>query len=94
MSTINVRLADCPTDVLVYLVDHGPATFDAVVAAVAPADAVAPRGKVSSALSLLVDMGCVRPDRQRGRAQGMPRLWRATPDGCSMVALAREGQPS
>ena len=52
--TLTVILADAPRDVLVFLVDHGPASTGEIVAAVAPADAVTPDSTVRNACSLLV----------------------------------------
>lgn len=82
MKRLTVTLADAPRDVLIYLVDHGPATFAAIAESVPPSGADNPRQSVALALGLLRDMGCVSP---------LPgQMWCATLDGCKTVALARE----
>jgi len=82
MSTIKVRLADCPTDVLVHLVDNGPATISVIAAAVAPPEAVSPASNVSYTIDLL---------RRIGYVKGNDRYeWAATDDGIKAVAEARK----
>jgi len=82
VSTIKVSLADAPTDVLVYLVDNGPATISVIAAAVAPPEAVSPASIVSYAIDLL---------RRIGYVKGNDRYeWAATVDGINAVAEARK----
>ena len=78
--TIKVTLADAPTDVLVYLVDHS-ATVPEIARAVAPRDADSPLASVANALRLL---------REIGYAQLGPELvWTVTDAGRAAVDAAR-----
>lgn len=81
MSTLKVRLADAPTDVLVHLVDHGPATV-ADLAALAPDGCVEPRATISYAVDLLRRMGLIR-------GGGATYQWAATDEGVKAVRDAR-----
>lgn len=91
MSVIHVRFADAPTDVLVWLVDHGPTTREDLVRLVPPPDATQPSVIVSSALRLLFDCGLV--DVEPCTVGSNP--WRATDAGRQAVSDARtEASPS
>lgn len=57
LSDIEVTLADAPTDVLVYLVDHGPTYLEDLVRAVVPVDADTPNATVARACTLLREIG-------------------------------------
>jgi hypothetical protein len=81
MSTIKVRLADVPTDVLVHLVDHGPATIS-TLAALAPEGTVESKAAVSYAIDLLRRMGLVQ-------GNGATYRWAATDEGVKAVRDAR-----
>lgn len=84
MSTLKVRLADAPTDVLVHLVDHGPATLADVAEALSSnwAPDVDGLRNISYALDLLRRMGLVAS--LRGHYQ-----WTATREGIKAVRDAR-----
>ena len=89
MDVIEVRLADCPTDVLVRLVDHGPHTFEALWAAVEDEILAGTRvkratQKILRALGLLFDLGYVAADYSH-----CPCLWSATTKGVAAVRAAR-----
>lgn len=85
--TLRVTLADAPTDVLVYLVDHGQCDFRTLVNAVAPIEAIEggyASEKVADALSLLIDMRWV--------TYVPSQSYRATSAGSAAVANARAEQ--
>lgn len=77
---ITVQLADAPTDVLVYLVDHGPGTIRDIAHAVAPPDHPMPGTVTKSALGLLLRFDCVQSDAG---------VWSATDAGREAVRAAR-----
>lgn len=71
MGEIRVCLADAPTDVLVYLVDHGSATMAEITKAVAPPDTDYPGASVASALDLLHKIEYVIYDSRDGWAPSL-----------------------
>lgn len=83
MSTLHVALADAPTDVLVHLVDDGPATISGLATALAPPDTASPVAVVSYAIDLLRRLGYVK-----GHSDGGYK-WAATVAGVDAVADAR-----
>lgn len=84
MNIINVQFADAPTDVLVWLVDHGPTTRANLVREVPPVDATNPSVTVSNALRLLLDCGLIAvPPLVNGEGR-----WFATPAGIDAVREA------
>jgi hypothetical protein len=88
MTTIRVALAEKPADILVYLVDHGPATALQILAAFG--DKVqAGGGLYGGGLTLLRDLGFVD-----GPPGVHDRNWQATAEGLRVVADAREAQAS
>lgn len=87
MPTIHVTLADCPTDVLVALVDEGGWVTPARLATVGPDDLSDAEllSKIRRALALLDTMGLVEINRHR--VAGLAA--RATEAGRSAVVEAR-----
>lgn len=84
-TTLRVRLADAPTDVLVWLVDRPPHLWWSVgqiAAATAPDDADNAQASVADALSMLRTMGMVVQNRET-------RAWAATTEGQEAVEKAR-----
>ena len=84
-TTLHVRLADAPTDVLVWLVDqpqHLWWSVGEITAATAPEDADHAQTTVANALSMLRQMGWVVQNHDT-------RAWAATADGQRAVEKAR-----
>jgi len=87
MTTITVRLADVPRDVLVDLVDHGPSTALEIAERCAPPDTTV--RQVQDALRLLAEMrwaALLADPASTGWA------WRATDEGTAAVAAARAAE--
>lgn len=86
MTTVRVRLAEVPTDVLVYLADQPQNEWfspSRIAAALAPEDADHAQAKVGHALEMLRTMGYVIQNRQI-------RMWAATREGWQAVQDARK----
>lgn len=81
---VTVRLAEAPTDVLVWLVDRAyqPYRVADVAKAVAPADADAPLSSTRAALELLDTAGYV--------VKVNDSLWAASAEGVIAVRQARD----
>jgi hypothetical protein len=81
MAELRLTLGDAPTDVLVYLVDHGPASAKELLNAVVPPDVDEPGLTLARAVGLLVELGYV----------GAPPVeqWAATVAGVAAVRQAR-----
>lgn len=82
MSALKVSLADAPTDVLVHLVDNGPASIAELAAALAPPETITPARTVSYAIDLLRRIGYVRGYDTAYR-------WAATDQGIKAIDAAR-----
>lgn len=89
MPVLNLRLADCPTAVLVQLVRAAPGsvTVPELVRDAAPADVEQREAirEVSRALRLLIDLGFAELDRESDRGS----LYRATADGRAVCQPSR-----
>ena len=83
---LRVTLADVPTDVLVFLVDHGPSSAAKVFLTLVPSSVAEHlSGAVASALGLLREMGWIHWDIER-------QVYLATEAGVRAVVEARARQ--